>query len=73
MRTASLALSHPSPVAPDPGAATSRPAESIEALLAGVADRLRPACRPMPPAALDALVESVVLDAVRFALRWAHA
>jgi hypothetical protein len=61
----------PAPAPVPPGGVGARPASDFDALVARTAARLRAACRPMPAAAFDALVHDVVLDAARFALRWA--
>lgn len=45
---------------------------SADALLARVAARLRPVCRPMSATAFEALVQAVVLDTARYALGWAE-
>ena len=50
----------------------ARPAPDFDQLIARTAARLRPVCRSMPPAAFDALVHELVLDATRFTLRWAE-
>lgn len=58
---------------PEPAPAhRARIAPDFDLLIARTAARLRPACRPMAPAAFDALVRELVLDATRFALRWAE-
>ncbi len=68
--TAPAPAADPAPV--PPGGVRARPASDFDALVARTAARLRAACSPMPAAAFDALVHDVVLDAARFALRWAE-
>ncbi len=45
-------------------------AECIDDVVARLYARLRPVCGALPPEALEALVQELVLDVTRFVLRW---